>query len=97
MNFVTKEEYLVWVRNWKDFYKELSEQIRSAKRYIKDSQRQKPKRGPANPLSKLNIWEVYSIRYYSRWKATYALQLRAEAKKKSWEMKMKTQELATVS
>ena len=96
MNFVTKEEYLVWVRNWKDFYKQLSEQIRSAKRYIKDSQNPKKKARP-NPLSKMSIWQVYSLRYYSRSIAFYALALRADAKKESWEMKMRAQELSAVS
>jgi len=39
LSFTNKESYLVWVHSWKDFYKELSQEIRSVKINIKQKMR----------------------------------------------------------
>ena len=93
-DFTDKESYLTWVRNWKDFYKELSQEIRTVKAHIKQRMRGD---FPNEILSDMELWKVQYYREALRNHAVCALECRAQGKKDSWAMKLRNQELEKVS
>ena len=85
-DFTDKESYLAWVRNWKNFYKELSQEIRTVKAQIRQDMR-----------DHVPCWKLQYYREALRNHAVCALGCRAQGKKDSWAMKLRNQELEKVS
>lgn len=90
--FRTKEEYLVWVAQWKQEYKKLSEELRALRIELSK---------PHNvTIHKTNGWVFYiseqsgqqSTQAYRRADARKMLQIRKEMKEQSWKMKMARQQ-----
>ena len=86
LDFTDKESYFAWVRNWKDFYKELSQEIRTVKAQIRQDMR-----------DGFSPWEAQFYREDLRNHAFVALICRAQGKKDSWAKKLRNQELEKVS
>ena len=86
LDFTDKESYLAWVRKWKDFYKELSQEIRTVKAQIRQDMR-----------DHVPCWKLQYYRENLRIHAECALICRAQGKEESWAKKLREQELHKVS
>jgi hypothetical protein len=93
-NFTDKESYLEWRREWRIYYAELTVQIRRLKRcrkeFLRTYERLQTERGPvrrlvakiANPETG-PVWELPSLRLA----AAYQMEIIAEAKALSWQLR----------
>ena len=82
LDLSSKEEYLAWVRDWKQAYKSLSEDIRGAKRR-KVYHRDRARLGIEG--ERILMFSAYFERVRMRPQASFMLEMRKDGKELSWQ------------
>jgi len=99
--FTDKDSYLKWVKEWQEFYEELSQLIRLTRNTIKDRMRQNKHDGSYNTSEDINLqkdplWQVQNYRSRLSEMACFSLLWRMDSKERSWSMKKEAEKLQLV-